>query len=92
MDHTRDKIRVNAFAGRHRHGPVTQAETAMRANSQHLRGPQYLMGRIGTVNEIANGALFLASDDCRFMNAADLLIDGGYIAFKGNKGNARLPN
>ncbi len=25
-----------AFAGRHRHGPVTQAETATRANSRHL--------------------------------------------------------
>jgi NAD(P)-dependent dehydrogenase (short-subunit alcohol dehydrogenase family) len=35
------------------------------------------MGRFGTAEEIANGALFLASDESSFMAAATFLIDGG---------------
>jgi NAD(P)-dependent dehydrogenase (short-subunit alcohol dehydrogenase family) len=33
--------------------------------------------RIGTPDEVANTALFLASDEARFINASDILIDGG---------------
>jgi len=83
MDHAKDKIRVNSLSP----GAIDTARAlrnyGTRANSRRLRGPQYLMGRVGRTDEIATGALFLASDDCEFMNAADLLIDGGYIAFKG---------
>ena len=41
-----------------------------------------LSGYVGEPEDIANIALFLASDDSSFMTAADLLIDGGYLAFK----------
>ncbi len=33
--------------------------------------------RIGTPEEVAHTALFLASDEARFINAADIVIDGG---------------
>ena len=33
--------------------------------------------RIGTPEEVAYTALFLASDEARFINAADILVDGG---------------
>ncbi|RZA35036.1 MAG: SDR family oxidoreductase [Lysobacteraceae bacterium] len=33
--------------------------------------------RIGTPDEVAHTALFLASDEARFINASDILIDGG---------------
>ncbi|MFC3550527.1 SDR family oxidoreductase [Lysobacter cavernae] len=33
--------------------------------------------RIGTPDEVAHTALFLASDEARFINATDILIDGG---------------
>ncbi|MGY6499243.1 MAG: SDR family NAD(P)-dependent oxidoreductase, partial [Microcella sp.] len=38
------------------------------------------MGRAGQPDEIAAGALFLASDESSFMTGAELVIDGGYLA------------
>jgi NAD(P)-dependent dehydrogenase (short-subunit alcohol dehydrogenase family) len=35
------------------------------------------LGRAGTAQEIADGVLFLASDQSRFMTASELVIDGG---------------
>jgi NAD(P)-dependent dehydrogenase (short-subunit alcohol dehydrogenase family) len=37
------------------------------------------------------GAAYLASDDASFVTATDLLIDGGYVAFKGKLGPDGLP-
>ena len=37
-------------------------------------------GRIGTAEDVANGALFLASDESSFITGSDLLIDGGMTA------------
>ena len=37
-------------------------------------------GRLGRPEEIAAGALFLASDEASFVNGASLVIDGGFTA------------
>ncbi len=50
--------------------PDPQAE---RARQERLLPPR----RIGTPEEVAYTALFLASDEARFINATDILIDGG---------------
>ena len=36
------------------------------------------MGRAGLPRDIAGAALFLASDDCRYMTGQLLIVDGGY--------------
>jgi len=38
------------------------------------------MGRFGDASEIANGALFLASDESSWMTGQSLIIDGGITA------------
>ncbi|MDE0593483.1 MAG: SDR family oxidoreductase, partial [Dehalococcoidia bacterium] len=38
------------------------------------------MGRLGEPKEIANAALFLASDEASFITGVNLPVDGGYTA------------
>jgi NAD(P)-dependent dehydrogenase (short-subunit alcohol dehydrogenase family) len=49
--------------------------------AQREWGARHPMGRLGEPDEVARAALFLASDDSSFMTGADLLIDGGYVAW-----------
>jgi NAD(P)-dependent dehydrogenase (short-subunit alcohol dehydrogenase family) len=68
-------IRVNAIApgaidtGMTRGMPQAYLEAAVDAT---------LMGRIGTPEEIANLALFLASDEASFITGTETAVDGGY--------------
>jgi NAD(P)-dependent dehydrogenase (short-subunit alcohol dehydrogenase family) len=38
------------------------------------------MGHMGQPEDIANGCLFLASDESRYMTGSELVIDGGYTS------------
>ena len=42
--------------------------------------PMTPLRRLGNPIEVANGVLFLASDEASFITAAELVIDGGFIA------------
>jgi meso-butanediol dehydrogenase/(S,S)-butanediol dehydrogenase/diacetyl reductase len=39
-----------------------------------------LLKRLGTVEDIAKAALFLASDDSAYMTGSELVVDGGMTA------------
>jgi NAD(P)-dependent dehydrogenase (short-subunit alcohol dehydrogenase family) len=81
LDHVKDNIRVNTLSPG---GTATDRLVQRFGNletAQQVWGPKHPMGRLGEPEEIARGALFLASADSSFMTGADLLLDGGYTAW-----------
>lgn len=83
IDHARDNIRVNSISPGAIDTPRSGTQPGAPRLTREQRGKSYLTGRIGRVDEIAAGAAYLASDEASFMTGADLLIDGGFLAFKG---------
>jgi NAD(P)-dependent dehydrogenase (short-subunit alcohol dehydrogenase family) len=59
--------------------PLTQQRFSDPTVRQQLvdRTP---MGRLGTAQDIANGVLFLASDESSWVTGSELVIDGGMTA------------
>ncbi len=84
IDFGADNIRANTISP----GAIDTLRAALqrfgsREEANKAKGPAYLVGRTGKTEEIAAGAAFLASDESTFMTGTDLLLDGGYLAFKG---------
>jgi NAD(P)-dependent dehydrogenase (short-subunit alcohol dehydrogenase family) len=80
LDHASDGVRVNALSP----GAVlTERLIGVYGSEAAVRDAltsKYPLGRIGTPDDIAGAAVFLASGDSRFMTGADLVLDGGYSA------------
>jgi NAD(P)-dependent dehydrogenase (short-subunit alcohol dehydrogenase family) len=83
IDHGPQGIRVNCICPGDVDTPMLPEDARMRGLSweTYLEGcAKRPLGRIGTPEEIAKAALFLASDDSSFMSGAALVVDGGGIA------------
>lgn len=83
IDHGPQGIRVNCLCPGDVHTPMLDKD----AKDQGLTWDEYNvvasdrpLGRIGTTDEIATVALFLASDDSSFVTGAILPVDGGGVA------------
>eukprot|EP01132_Coremiostelium_polycephalum_P003305 gene3305-4140_t len=77
--HARQNIRVNALCP----GPLRTELLDKFLNTPEKRNRRLVhlpMGRFGLADEIAKGALFLASDDSSYVNASTFLVDGGLTA------------
>ncbi len=80
LDHAMENIRVNTLSpGAVRTPRLTNLYKTDEALDAHF-APLHPIGRVGEPQEIAEAALFLASDRSSFMTGADLLVDGGYTA------------
>ncbi len=77
--HAREQIRVNAICP----GPL-RTELRMKFLDTDAKKQRRLvhipMGRFGEAHEIANAALFLASDESSFVTGATFTVDGGITA------------
>lgn len=74
--HARQNIRVNALCP----GPLRTELLMKYLNTEEKKQRRLVhipMGRFGEADEIANAALFLASDESSFMTGATFLVDGG---------------
>jgi NAD(P)-dependent dehydrogenase (short-subunit alcohol dehydrogenase family) len=76
-----DGIRVNAICPGLIRTPLTEQYFAEDAFEEGLRTvvPQ---GRVGLVGDVADAALFLASDQSAYVNGIALTVDGGWLAEK----------
>jgi NAD(P)-dependent dehydrogenase (short-subunit alcohol dehydrogenase family) len=91
MDHAADNIRANTISPGFILTERSSARSGGKARARIVNGPRHLLNRPGEPEEIAAGALYLASDQSSFVTATDLLIDGGYVAFKGKIGPEGRP-
>ncbi len=77
--HARENIRVNALCP----GPL-RTELLMKFLDTEQKRQRRLvhipMGRFGEAKEIAQAALFLASDESSYVTGAEFLVDGGITA------------
>lgn len=80
VDYGPQGIRVNAICP----GMIVTEKSAghLEAHPERLRLQQliYPLGRPGTTREVAQAALFLASDEASFITGHALLVDGGLTA------------
>ncbi len=80
LDHGPQGIRVNSLSP----GAVMTSRVIGRYGSAEevtkQLAPLYALGRVGTPEEVARAALFLASDESSFVTGSDFLVDGGYTA------------
>jgi NAD(P)-dependent dehydrogenase (short-subunit alcohol dehydrogenase family) len=80
VEFARRGVRVNALCPGPVDTPLLQELFAKDPERAARRLVHVPIGRFGKVEEIANGVLFLASDESSFMTASTFLIDGGLSA------------
>ncbi|MGH2506163.1 MAG: SDR family NAD(P)-dependent oxidoreductase [Ktedonobacteraceae bacterium] len=80
LELARSHIRVNAIAPAFTATPMVEKMISTHRNPEQARqklGSAIPLGRLGTPEEIANAALYLASDESSFTTGAVLVLDGG---------------
>ena len=79
MQHVHENIRCNSVHP----GPIaTEMIRSLVADEAawDQRLARLPMGRAGTIEEVAYGVLYLASDESSYMTGSELVIDGGTTA------------
>lgn len=82
--YAKDKIRVNSVHPGFIWTPLVEELAGrnsgdVKAFRKHLDS-LHPIGHVGEPSDIANGVLYLASDESKFVTGSELVIDGGYTA------------
>jgi NAD(P)-dependent dehydrogenase (short-subunit alcohol dehydrogenase family) len=86
IDHGRHKIRVNCICPGDTDTAMLRSEARQMGAAEDrflADSAQRPLGRVGTPEEIAQAALYLASDAASFVTGAALVVDGGGLAGSG---------
>ena len=79
MQYAEHDIRCNSVHPGPVNTPMTQARRGDPGNYERMIS-RIPMGRYGEPEEIANGVLYLASDESGWMTGSELVLDGGWTA------------
>ena len=79
VDLARDGIRVNCLCPGFVETDLTKSLTDDLPTLEMLES-RHPLGRLGRPEEVANAALYLASDEASYVTGAALTVDGGYTA------------
>jgi 3alpha(or 20beta)-hydroxysteroid dehydrogenase len=82
LEYGKAGIRVNSIHPGGIDTPMTRTEDLgeMTAEEQDAMYGSFALGRVGQPEEVANLALFLASDESSYCTGAEFLVDGGMLA------------
>jgi len=86
IDHGRQKIRVNCICPGDTDTAMLRSEARQMGTAEDrflADSAQRPLGRVGTPEEIAQAALYLASDAASFVTGAAMVVDGGGLAGSG---------
>jgi NAD(P)-dependent dehydrogenase (short-subunit alcohol dehydrogenase family) len=77
-------IRMNCVSPGYMRTPMATGESIGAPADEQERRMQYFakrtpMGRPGSVRDIADAMVYLASDEARFVTGQELVVDGGYL-------------
>ena len=79
IQHAKDGVRANSVHPGYADTPMTKPLFSDE-DALALRLNKVPLGRLGTADEIANGIIYLASDESSFVTGSELVIDGGMTA------------
>ena len=82
LEYAKHGIRINCICPGAIETPMLQREINLDKNPEKARMrflAKHPLGRLGSAEEIANAALFLASDKASFVTGESLMVDGGYV-------------
>jgi NAD(P)-dependent dehydrogenase (short-subunit alcohol dehydrogenase family) len=80
LEYGRYNVRVNCICPGVIHTPMVDRITGPDGLQPKFIQRSSVLGRVGSADEIAHTALFLASDEAPFATGAPFIIDGGWIA------------
>ena len=80
IDHSDEGIRVNCVCPGWIETPMNASFFASRPDAREHAGRMQAIGRVAQPEEVANVAVFLASDEASFVTGAAYVVDGGFSA------------